>query len=249
MAELLRAEFETFIVREIGYAAGRRMPRHAHDYSNVTAVISGDMEETTDAGEHRGRSCSVLLKPRGTMHANYWLAPRGTRCISVELKGRVELPRWQWIEEPETARAALALAVAVRGTSRELIEKEAMALVGTAVSAAAKRAGETPGWVGEVKRTIEQRFDEPLRFERIAREIGLHPVYLSRAFRRYTGMAMGDYVRSLRLRHARHLLSATERPLAVIAADAGFTDASHLCRVFAGAHGVTPRAFRTVTRC
>jgi transcriptional regulator GlxA family with amidase domain len=58
---------------------------------------------------------------------------------------------------------------------------------------------------------------------------------------------MGDFVRALRLRHARHLLDATARPLTAISADSGFADASHLCRVFSDAHGVTPKAFRRLT--
>jgi uncharacterized protein YxjI len=37
---------------------------------------------------------------------------------------------------------------------------------------------------------------------------------------------------AVRLRHARHLLSTTDRPLAAISSDADFSDASHLCRTF-----------------
>jgi AraC family transcriptional regulator len=95
-----------------------------------------------------------------------------------------------------------------------------------------------------VRTILDARFDEPVRFETLAADLGLHPVYLSRAFHRHTGVAMGEYVRSLRLKAARHLLSATSRPLAAISADAGFTDASHLCRVFAQTHQVTPAVYR-----
>jgi len=249
MTELTRIDFGGFVVREVGYAAGRRMPRHAHDFSNVTAVISGEMEETADAGQHRGRSCSVLLKPAGTMHSNYWMGRRGTRCISVEFRfGNGPEMTWQWLEDAATARAALALAAALHDTSRDDVETHAHAFVATAVSAAAATAGEAPPWLANAKRTLESHFDEPIRFDALARDLGLHPVYLSRAFHRHTGMAMSEYVRSLRLRHARHLLSATERPLAAVSADAGFADASHLCRVFAETHGLTPRAFRALTR-
>ena len=249
MNELTRIDFRDFVVREMGYAAGRRMPRHAHDFSNVTAVISGEMEETADAGQHRGRSCSVLLKPAGTMHSNYWMGRRGTRCVSVEFRfGNGPEMRWQWVEDAATARAALALTAALRGSSRADVETHAIALVATAVSAAAVTSGEAPSWLASVKGTLDAHFDEPLRFDALARDLGLHPVYLSRAFRRHTGMAMSEYVRALRLRQARHLLSATERPLAAVSAEAGFADASHLCRVFAETHGLTPRAFRALTR-
>lgn len=247
MGELLRVEFERFVVREVGYAAGERMRRHAHDYSNVTAVVTGEMDEVTDAGTHRGRACSVLLKPAGTMHENVWLGRRGTRTVSVEFRGRTDVGPWLWLETPRTARAALELLAALRGSSRELVEARAMELVAVAQHASADEAQPAPPWLEDVKRALASRFGEPLRFEALAAEVGLHPVYLSRAFRRYTRMTMNEYVRALRLREARHLLSVTARPLTAISADAGFADASHLCRVFAEAHGMTPRAFRKLS--
>jgi AraC family transcriptional regulator len=208
------------------------------------------MEETTDGGEHRGRSCSVLLKPAGTMHANHILGRRGTRTVSVEVgdasplaAGLRELS-WQWLEDPESARAGLDLLRAFRGDSRAELERSAVALVAVAVSTAKRAAGAAPAWLAEVKQILAARFDEPIRFDLLAADLGLHPVYLSRAFRRHTGIAMGDYVRALRLRHARHLLSETARPLAAISADSGFADASHLCRLFSEAHAVTPKRYR-----
>lgn len=245
MTELHRVAFPQFVVRQNGYPAGGLMGRHAHDYSNVTAILCGEMEERTESAEHRGRACSVLVKPAGTSHENRWLGRRGTRTVSVEMKD-TQLDSWRWLEDAETARAALALAAALHGSSREAVQSHAMALVALATN----RPGESqpaPAWLDEVKRTLESRFDEPLRFEELAANVGLHPVYLSRAFRRHTGMAMSEYVRSLRLRHARHLLSATSWPLASISAESGFADASHLCRVFADAHGVTAKTFRRIT--
>lgn len=250
MTELRRADFSRFAVRELAYAGGCRMPRHAHDYSNVTVVVSGEMEETTDDGEHRGRSCSVLLKPAGTMHTNYIIGRQGTRTVSVEMNAASPLATelrtlsWQWLEDPECARAGLALVRAFRSGTLAEIESGAIALVAMATSIARRASGVAPSWLCELKRVLATRFDEPIRFDALAADFGLHPVYLSRAFRKYTGLAMGDYVRALRLGHARHLLSETTRTLAAISADSGFADASHLCRVFAETHAVTPKGYR-----
>src|SRR5688500_16486151 len=121
MSEVCRADFRGFVVRELVYPAGRRMERHAHDYSNITVVVSGDMEAPTDTREHRGRSCSVLLKPAGTMHANHVLGRQGTRTVSIEMRGPSPLATelrslsWQWLEDPVSARAALAFYRAFRG--------------------------------------------------------------------------------------------------------------------------------------
>jgi AraC family transcriptional regulator len=101
-----------------------------------------------------------------------------------------------------------------------------------------------PAWLPEIIRTLDAHFDEPLRFDALARDVGLHPVYLSRAFQRYTGRTMLENVRALRLRHARHLLSTSSRTIAAIAADAGFADSSHLCRTFAHLLQITPGAYR-----
>jgi AraC family transcriptional regulator len=243
--ERCRIDFPRFAVRELVYACGYRMAPHAHDYSNLTVVVSGDIEETTGTAQHRGRSCSVLLKPAGTVHSNYILGRRGTRTVSIELHAdELQALPWQWLEDPDSARAALALYSAYRSGSREDIEHSAIALIATTTAIAERTAGHAPPWLQDVKQMLDARFDEPIRFDAVAAEVGLHPVYLARAFRRHTGVAMGDYVRGLRLKHARHLLSETSRPLAAISADAGFSDASHLCRVFAGAHAVTPNGFR-----
>ncbi|HYK03357.1 MAG TPA: helix-turn-helix domain-containing protein [Thermoanaerobaculia bacterium] len=250
MSEVCRADFEQYSVRELVYPGGRRMPRHAHGYSNLTVVVSGEIDETTDDGEHRGRSCSVLLKPAGTMHSNSIPGRQGTRTVSIELKPASplakQLRRWEWIETPDTARAALAFYAAFR--SGVDVESTAMALLAIATANAALGMQQAPPWLEVVKRILDTRFHEPIRFEDVAAEVGLHPVYLSRAFRKHQGVVMGEYVRGLRLRHARHLLSATERSLSVISAEAGFSDASHLCRVFAEAHAVTPKAYRALVR-
>jgi AraC family transcriptional regulator len=243
--ERSRIDFPHFAVRELVYPTGCRMAPHAHGYSNLTVVVSGDIEETTDVAQHRGRSCSVLLKPAGTLHSNYILGRRGTRTVSIELhRDELQAIPWQWLEDAESAKAALAFYTAFRAGTRDDVEREALALIATTTALAARPGSAVPAWLADVRHVLDTRFDEPLRFEDLAAEAGLHPVYLSRAFRRHTGVSMSDYVRSLRLKHARHLLSETTRPLAAISADAGFSDASHLCRVFAGAHAITPKAFR-----
>src|SRR5690242_9451929 len=175
MTELGRAEFPRFVVREVGYPSGGRMGRHAHDFSNVTAIVSGEMEETTDGARHRGRSCSVLVKPAGTLHENFWLGRRGTRTVSIEFRD-VQVDAWRWIEDAEIARAALSLACAMRGSSKDDVETRAMALVALATNV--RGDASAPAWLDDVKSTLDARFDEPLRFEELAAEAGLHPVYL-----------------------------------------------------------------------
>ena len=237
--EIRRVELPQFVVRESVYPPGLRLPRHAHDYSNVTVVVAGDIEESSDDGEHRGGAFSVVVKPAGIDHENR-VGVRGARTVSIQLRDDIPLPSWRWFEQPEIVRAGVAL---VRAASAPQLEACALELLAE-VSAARGGPAASPGWLSEVLRILDTQFDEPLRFDAIAREVGLHPVYLSRAFQRHTGRTMQQYVRALRLRHARHLLATSGTTITRIAADSGFADSSHLCRTFSDLLGVAPKVFR-----
>jgi AraC family transcriptional regulator len=78
--------------------------------------------------------------------------------------------------------------------------------------------------------------------------VGVHRVHLARRFRQHFGCSTTEYLRHLRVRAAAAALASTETPLATVALDAGFADQSHLCRTFKGETGLTPGAFRALTR-
>jgi AraC family transcriptional regulator len=88
-----------------------------------------------------------------------------------------------------------------------------------------------------------------LALERLAAEAGVHPVHLSRTFRRFRGRTLGDYLQELRVRHVCQGLADADRPLVDLSLDAGFTDQSHCTRVFKRLTGMTPGVFRASLRC
>lgn len=60
---------------------------------------------------------------------------------------------------------------------------------------------------------MQDTFDRAPRTGELARELGLHPVYLARVFRRYFGCSIKQYVQQIRLRRAMEQLAATQTPL------------------------------------
>ena len=86
---------------------------------------------------------------------------------------------------------------------------------------------------------------EPSREAReLSREARVHPVHLSRVFRRFQRQGIGEYIRRLRARTASTLLLNPEIPLADISFATGFADQSHFTRAFRKVTGMTPQAFR-----
>lgn len=74
--------------------------------------------------------------------------------------------------------------------------------------------------------------------------LGVSPYRLSRAFTRALGVSLTRYRNRIRVTRALDRLEAGEPNLAILAADLGFADQSHLCRTMRDHLGHTPTALR-----
>jgi len=82
----------------------------------------------------------------------------------------------------------------------------------------------------------------------IAGCVGCEPDALARAFRERLGTWPAAYLRGIRLERARRELAESARPIAEIAASAGFYDQPHFSRAFKVLCGMTPAAYRRLVR-
>ncbi len=78
----------------------------------------------------------------------------------------------------------------------------------------------------------------------LASRLGLSPRQLQRLFRQHLDTTPQAYARAVRLRQAAWMLRHTDKTIAAIASDCGFSDAAHMARVFRAAHGMAPGAWR-----
>ena len=96
-----------------------------------------------------------------------------------------------------------------------------------------------PDAVRRARDFLDSHAHRSVALAELAREAGLHPLYLVRVFHRAVGLPPHAYLTQLRVQRAKRLLAAGERPAAV-AAQVGFGDQSHLNRHFKRMVGVTP---------
>jgi AraC-like DNA-binding protein len=78
----------------------------------------------------------------------------------------------------------------------------------------------------------------------LAAALAVSPHHLSRTFRGATGETISRHRMRIRTRNALEQLAGGEHELARIAADTGFADQSHLCRVLRSETAHTPSALR-----
>jgi AraC family transcriptional regulator len=82
----------------------------------------------------------------------------------------------------------------------------------------------------------------------LADEAGVHPVHAARVFRRHHGETITEYVRGLRIEHARRALLEGGRSLSSIAIATGFADQAHFSRRFKQVVGMPPGRYRRLAR-
>jgi AraC-like DNA-binding protein len=94
-----------------------------------------------------------------------------------------------------------------------------------------------------VRQLIHDTYLDDVTAADLARAAGRSRFVVHRAFTSAYGMAPGDYQRQLRLRAARRLI-AHGQPIGAAAAQAGFSDQSHLTRWFIRCYGITPGGYQ-----
>jgi AraC family transcriptional regulator len=250
------ASLGTFHLTEASYEPGKVVPVHEHLRSGWTLTLEGVYNERFRKLEHFAPMGSVLGKPATARHSNRYGA-KGARCflIGVETDHPATHPGVARALREVTFHAQGPVPAIVRRMHREFVAREvawALVLEGLILdlSAAVMRLTEgtasrfPPGWLMRVREQLHASFVDTPTFESLAQVAGVHPVHLSRAFRAAYGSTPGDYLRAVRIDHAKRLLTQPGLPIAQVAAAIGFCDQSHLTRTFRRATGMTPAAYR-----
>jgi AraC family transcriptional regulator len=239
------------------HVAGSTLAPHYHEREYFCFVTAGRFEERASGGSHRCAEETLVFHPPGDVHANAFDA--ATRCLNIELPPELGLARGELRDafRRRDQRRALALAALGRRIHRELRRSDAasgLAIQGLVLELAAEWSrieaslGRRPVWLDEVLQILHAEYAAGIDCRDIAERVGVHPVRLSREFRRAQHMTMTELVTKLRVEHAARLLRTTERPLAAIALDVGFADQSHLAKVFRRHTGTTCARYRAGDR-
>lgn len=97
--------------------------------------------------------------------------------------------------------------------------------------------------IREVLAQMQQSLHKKLSLQEIADQTGIHPVYLSRLFKKETGLPFTEYVQNRRMERAKALLESGMKVYEA-ASLSGFADVSHFSRVYSRYWGRPPVSFR-----
>ncbi|HKU14903.1 MAG TPA: AraC family transcriptional regulator [Steroidobacteraceae bacterium] len=256
MQTIKTCEFAGLELIEGVYPAKAHVPEHAHEQAVFCIGLTGVCSEVLGGKVRRYEPSTVAFLPAHQCHSLAFPCA-DTRAFSIDVAGC-------WIERARELSLQLDDSVHARGgvlsalmmriyeEFRQLDTASPLAIQGltmemlAAVSrshshASVRRRPRRLAWALEF---LRERFTEQVTLAQVAAAAGLHPVYLAREFRRFHGCTIGEFIRRLRIERACRQLSASDEPLATIAANAGFADQSHFSRTFKRLVGMTPAHYR-----
>lgn len=119
--------------------------------------------------------------------------------------------------------------------------------INTMIEEAASRiysVDESQTVVEKAKQYIAQRINEDVSREDIASHVNMNPDYLTRIFKKETGLTISDYILQERVELAKEMLVKTDLPIGSIAASVGYNNFSHFSKMFKKATAINPQDYR-----
>lgn len=233
-----------------GLTPGTAIAGHRHDQPTMVLVVRGAVHVDEQGHEFLDTAATLSLCPPGLVRSIRSGAV-GAECLIVTADASHPLARhgiWKTITNSHASRydlgplAAVFVDVLQRDTpgSAEL-EAVCIGLL-TALLQRGERLRHAPPWLERALIALELSGGKSGSCRAVARQLGIHAVYLARVVRRHTGLSMRDYVRNARVATAVRLIETTLLPLTRIAHLVGFADQSHFTREFARRIGHVPSA-------
>lgn len=240
-------------------AHGRRdFPRHLHETFTLGTIESGAVVNRSggatvrlgpgsiyafDPGEvHDGRS----LDGASVAQSTFYPSENALTELAADA-GLVGPPRFGalGVHAPRTTVALSALRRTLETSGIRLEREAAIARTFAAVLVehallrpGERRVGREPDGVRRAREYLEAHLVDDVSIGELADVAGLSPGYLSRAFRRATGLPPHAWLVQRRVERAKKMIRSG-RALVDVAAAVGFVDQSHLNLHFKRAVGVT----------
>lgn len=243
-----------------------RFPPHFHDTYAIGVIEAGLLRLRTARGEWIGGPGTILAFAPGEIHSAESLTAGGYRYRMIYPEAHLLRAIGVLRRDPPdplfaapvfsdrvlAAQLALAHRPLMEGHWSSAAESRLVAVLRRLARShlGGKSQAHRPGDVRAVecaREYLKSRFTGRLRLASIAAECGLSAFQLIRVFQRVLGASPYAYLVQLRVNYARELL---HQGVAVseVAYSCGFSDQSHLTRVFKQAIGVPPGVYQRAVR-
>ena len=228
-------------------------PPHLHSSFELIAVTEGEMAVTVDKKQYALTAGRALLIFPDQVHTLATAThSRHTLCIFSPLLVRAysnsvmdKLPRAQDFTPGAFYLGELMRLAPTDNLSR--IKGLLYSLCGEFDAGAVyeARESEKKDLLLLIFQFVKSNYGGNCSLEALSAHISYHSVYLSRYFKRYTGLTFTDYVTQYRINEAAYLLKNSRQKILNVALECGFDSLRSFNRSFKRLMHTTPSAYRT----
>ncbi|WP_377565728.1 AraC family transcriptional regulator [Paenibacillus chungangensis] len=245
-----------------------RLGPKVYDFYLMHIVLSGHGTYSAGGEQHRlGPGHTFLIRPEqlisyesdGASPWRYrWVAFRGDHIpLLLQQAGFASEREIAYL--PDIRKAALlfhriyealrhgrpSASLQAMGSLHMLLASYSEALLPLSPTARHSKQKESDRLYQQVVHYLSTQYTHPVSIEAMAETLGYNRAYLSRLFKRQTGLSPVTFLLRLRLDKARHMLR--ERPeltIEQVAASVGIQDALYFSKQFRNIHGQSPTSYR-----
>jgi AraC family transcriptional regulator len=247
------------------------IPEHEHPtfclHLQTSDYVEMDWHSAGSSGHTRSGVGNLILLAQGTRDSLLWYGPSQRVVVSIDplILGQASEQlgfktlgdfdnRWSFQDEQ--------LRLLLTEMEREMSSGWAMGplygdLLGMSLSIAlVKKYAHAPSLPppirGGLSRTnlrnilayIEEHLEQDIRLEKLAMLAGLSVFHFARSFRESLGHTPHQYIVQMKVKRAKTLLMRPEWSVQQVASAVGIPNASQFAKIFRGATGVSPAAWR-----
>lgn len=256
----------------LGHDMNDDFPEHRHDYYEICYVCEGEVLNIIDGNEiYMSQGELAIVNPKGRQALRY-LGKRSLLlnfCLKKELFSRTlksfyeddnpvsaflrgEIPEgrnYMFFSAQQDGQAQAIISNIIQEyTQAGFRQTYALEAYFILLFTHLTRMGEY-SYYGVDKKTLEMIQELKKRgatesIASVARSFGYHPGYFTLYIKKHTGRSCKDIVQESKLLKALDELAHTDYRINDIAADCGYTSASHFYRIFRETYGMTPGEYR-----
>jgi AraC family transcriptional regulator len=254
---LKQREIPGFTLTESVYTQGLRLSPHRHSQAYLSFILSGSYREKYGDRECECSTGALRFLPPDELHENYF--DSAVRALLV----RIDPQALDRLGDPAPVLSSpgevfgLASSWLANRMYREFLASDDIAplamegvlleILAESARAIGEGGAHAPLWLRRVREALEDSYLLAPSLAELAAIGGVHPVHLSREFRKHYDTTIGEFIRKRRIEHACHLLTNSDKSLSEIALMCGFSDQSHFCAMFKTHTSLTPAKFRDMS--
>ncbi|MDB5087418.1 MAG: transcriptional regulator, AraC family [Mucilaginibacter sp.] len=243
--------FDNIITSETVFSAGACSDWHYHSNSHFSHILSGGSTELRVSDSEKQFEGKGLYYFPGIPHQNISYQA-GTRIFNVEIED--DFFRIYNLQRPSEAlmydgNVALNAGGLIKILKEHLLDdKDSVISVDqlciNLIETAHKVEDNNPAWTNKIRVILNDCWNISQTLTELAGNVEIHPVTLSKYFRKYFNCTLGEYRRRIKIERALQLIRKSKYSLTEIAYQCDFTDQAHFTKTFLNITGLLPSQYK-----